>query len=437
MEFQVQIHVHGDWHDAANLSFDNPEGGIRSPVVLDYDLNYWSEHASEDAMDGAVIDRRALSLLFPVDVSQYDIDHWPAWLLDLLPQGVARERISKDIGLRNDDPALDIELLLRAGGSPIGNIRIKEAWEAEQERISGAGCPPLTDADIRDRTETFMDVVDRFAHLASGSSGVQGEWPKALMTRSRHDGHWYPDPFVDTQDGIEHVIVKLLKSTTENDRLILEAEAPYLELARAFGLNCAEALEYHPNVLVMPRFDRDVVDGEVFLHGQESMISAVGVAEFGARRNHEDYLAVIDAFSDDPISDRIEYLLRDVLNMACGNPDNHGRNTAMQRKADGGIRLSPLFDFAPMRMSDAGIARTSRWQCLDGGDRTENWGPVCGAVACDGLTESEVFQVLHETIPFLKALPETALEIGVPEAVVERAIDPDLMIKAIEEMEAL
>ena len=435
MQFAIQIHVDGLWHDAAEVAFADPDRGISGPATVDYDIDYWSDFAVIDAMTGDVRDRRALSLQHPVDLTKQFMKHWPAWLLDIMPQGVARTRIAHEADLRADDPALDILLLQRAGGAPIGNMRIREAWEAEQTRIATLDCPPLTDEDIYEKSDKFMDVVDRFTHLASGSSGVQGEWPKALMTRSRRDGLWYPDPFVATEDGAEHVIIKLLKSSGDRDRLILEAEAPYLELARSIGLRCADPLTYLPGVLLMPRFDRDVVDGSVLLHGQESFTSALGVAEFGRSKSHEEYLTVIDRFSDDPVGDRIEYLRRDILNMAAGNPDNHGRNTAMQRPAEGGVRLSPLFDFAPMTLSDAGIARQSRWKCLGGRDLGTDWEPVCEAVACDGLSADDVRQVLIDMLPNLRSLRKTASQVGVPPLVIERAIRPEQMITAIEALE--
>ncbi|MFX4300253.1 type II toxin-antitoxin system HipA family toxin [Pseudosulfitobacter pseudonitzschiae] len=435
MDLTIQTHVDGEWRDAADVKFVEPDRGIAGATNTSYDTDYWAEMASVDALKGHVIDRRALSLRYPVDLSYHQSDSWPAWLLDLMPQGAARTRIARELGLRPDNPVVELQLLRRTGGAPIGNLRIREAWEAEKERIAGLECPPLTDEDIFNRSERFLDVVDRFAHLASGSSGVQGEWPKALMTRSSRDGFWYPDPFVGTEDGREHVIIKLLKSSSDNDRLILEAEGPYLELARSFGLNCAGALHYEPGILIMPRFDRDVTDGKVLLHGQESLTSALGVAQFGMARAHEDYLEIIDLYSDDPAGDRLEYLMRDILNMAAGNPDNHGRNTAMQRPAQGGVRLAPLFDFAPMRLSDTGIARQSRWRCLEGRDLGTDWAAVCDAVACEGLSVDEVRQALIGILPALRDLPGTAAELGVPDKVIEHAIRPDQMIAAIEALE--
>ena len=434
MDISVQIHLDGEWHDAAVVELREPDRGHRGESSTSYEVDYWTTWAVSPG-DMEPIDRRALSVRYPAGVAHFNEKTWPSWLLDLLPQGAARQRIARTEGLRADDPAVEVRLLLRAAGAPIGNLRIREAWEAEQDRLDKEECRGLTDNDIAGKTDDLLDIVDRFAHLASGSSGVQGEWPKALMTRSGKDGLWYPDPFVETQDGTEHVILKLLKSTSDTDRLILEAEAPYLELARWFGLNCAAPLRYHDNVLIMPRFDRELRDGRVYLHGQESLTSALGVSEFGAPIRHEDALEVIAEVSDEPAADRLEYLTRDVLNLAAGNPDNHGRNTALQKRAEGGVRLSPLFDFAPMRLSDAGIARQSRWACLDGDDRRGDWRLVCEAVAGDGLSADAVRKHLVGLLPKLRTLPTQALTLGVPERVVERCIQPATIIERIEAME--
>lgn len=418
----LQVHVAGAWRDAATVTFLEPAQGIAGATRFAYDDDYFFEQASEELVDGRpAVDRRAVSVRMPVDLRTHRLDGWPAFLLDLMPQGYARERLAREIGLRPDTAAVELPLLLRAGGSPIGNLRIREAWEEERKRLDGVDCPPLADADIETRSDRFRDVVNRFALLASGSSGVQGEWPKALMTRRASDGCWYPDPFVPDEDAAEHRIVKLLRSTDEGDRLIIASEAPYLEVARAFGLHVAAPLRYRDGVLAIPRFDRCAEAGRVIRHGQESLVSAMGVARFGHLGHHEDYLAVIRAVSDDPAADTVEYVLRDVLNAAMGNPDNHGRNTALRKPATGGIRLAPLFDFAPMRLSATDAGRSTRWCCLNGRDLDPDWGAVCAAVAVGGLPADEMRRVLKEKAAFLRELPAIAEAHGVPRVVVERA----------------
>lgn len=419
----IQIHADGQWRDAAEIGFRDPGRGIRGSVWLSYRDDYYFDLDIFDEPEGSVVDRRAMSVRHPVDLEYRILDRWPAWLLDLLPQGAARRRIADELGLRLDAAALDIGLLMRAGGAPIGNIRIKEAWEEEQQRLKGVVCPPLSDGDVRTRSDLFLEVVGTYAHLASGSSGVQGEWPKALLTRSVKDGMWYPDPFVDTDEGAEHMIVKLLKSTNANDELILESEAPYLELARAFDLNVAAPLGYDAKVLRIPRFDRDVLGGEARLHGQESLVSMLGVSEFGHITSHETYLARLQAVSDDPAADTLEYIRRDLLNLATGNPDNHGHNTALTKPAGGGIRLSPLFDYAPMRLSDAAVMRVTTWECMKGVPPGTGFEPICQAAACEGLDAGQIRDAMLGMLPLLERLDALASDLGVPEPVIAQAFD--------------
>ncbi|WP_341235471.1 HipA domain-containing protein [uncultured Sulfitobacter sp.] len=432
MALTIQINIDGQWHNAAQVGFTATRRGINSGAWLSYETDYWAEHASVDALGGPVIDHRAVSVQFPVDVTYYMLGSWPSFLLDLLPQGPVRGRIAGDQGLRPDDPKLDVLLLAIASSTPVGNIRIRQAWKREQENIRQLKCPSLTDADVLSVSSHFINVLDTYVNRAPGATCVQGEWPKVLLTRSKRDGFLYPDPYLKAQDGAEHFIAKLAKTGRHADELILASEAPYLEMARVVGLNCGAPLKYGNGILLIPRFDRSVSSEQVLMHGQESLYSAMGITEFGARRSHEDYLAVIDQFSDDPVADRIEYLKRDVLNITAGNPDNHGRNTALCRNAAGGTRLSPLFDFAPMRLSDAGIARAARWRCLGNADPGGDWSAVCEAVACDGLSSNDTKDILVAMLPQLFRLREIAGTLGVASEVIRRVIFVERMTSVIE-----
>tara|TARA_R100000935_G_scaffold13666_1_gene27336 strand:- start:18169 stop:19482 length:1314 start_codon:yes stop_codon:yes gene_type:complete len=432
MALTIQIHIDGQWRDAAQVGFTANQGGINSGAWLSYETDYWAEHASVDALEGPVTDHRAVSVQFPVDLTYHTLDRWPSFLLDLLPQGPVRGRIARDQGLRPDDPKLDPLLLAIASSTPVGNTRIRQAWEREQRNIHQLKCPSLTDADVLSGSSKLTDVLDTYVKRAPGATCVQGEWPKVLLTRSKRDGFLYPDPYLGSQDGSEHFIAKLAKTGRHTDELILASEAPYLEMARVIGLNCGAPLKYGNGILIIPRFDRSVSSDQVLLHGQESLYSAMGVTEFGARRSHEDYLAVIDQFSDDPVADRIEYLKRDVLNIAAGNPDNHGRNTALCRNVAGGTRLSPLFDFAPMHLSDAGIARGARWRCLGSEDPSGDWSAVCEAVACDGLSPNDAKDILVAMLPQLRKLREIAGKLGVQGEVMRRAFHVETMTSVIE-----
>ncbi|WP_165943666.1 type II toxin-antitoxin system HipA family toxin [Roseicella aquatilis] len=409
------------------LTLGDPDRGWQAASRLVYD-DAWVFEADPD-LTGSVRGWKALSARLPPSLALHRFRTWPPFLLDLLPQGHARKVLAEVLGLHQDAAACDAPLLLRAAGDPIGNIRIKQAWDAERKRVARAQTHPgLTLDELFERGDAFREFARDFAAVASGSSGVQGAWPKLLMTRNAA-GRWLPDPMVPDDQATDHAIIKWVGDKEEATKLILAAEAPYLELARAFGLRCARPLEHRHGTLFIPRFDREVADGRVVRLGQESIVSAAGVAAFGHQASHEEYLTVIRDYCDDPAAETMEYLLRDVLNLALGNPDNHGRNTALQKTASGGVRLTPLYDFCPTRLDSSGIARSTTWKCMKplgapSRDLHPDWEEVCrvAADAVSGLDAGDLMDVLASKADCLRRMPELARGMGVPEAVIEGAM---------------
>jgi serine/threonine-protein kinase HipA len=417
----LEVHVDGRWQVAATVE---PGPGHRDASTFDYDMQYCWQHDPE--MIGSVIGNTALSVRLPLSLEWQKLSHWPAFLLDLLPQGHARQRLAKALNLNPDSSACELPLLLRAGGGPIGNIRVREAWEAEQVRLANVTPRGTTLDDVFNLNERFLEMANDFVAVASGSSGVQGAWPKMLLTKAT-DGLWYPDPVVADDHAVEHAIIKWIGDKHTSTSQILAAEAPYLELARAFGLRCAAPLRYCGNVLLMPRFDRRVESGKVIRIGQESLVSATGVAAFGHIDSHETYLEVIKAVCDDPAAEVTEYVLRDVLNLAMGNPDNHGRNTALQKDTDGTIRLTPLFDFCPMRLDPTGVARSTSWACMKAfgkpsRDLAPDWSEVCEVAAAGVMPAADLKVALASKSEILRRLPEMARDMGVDGEVIQRAM---------------
>jgi serine/threonine-protein kinase HipA len=177
----------------------------------------------------------------------------------------------------------------------------------------------------------------------------------------------------------------------------------------------------------MPRFDRRVEDGKVVRLGQESLVSAAGIAAFGHVEAHETYLEVIKAVCDEPAEEVTEYVLRDLLNLAMGNPDNHGRNTALQKDADGAVRLTPLFDFCPMRLDPTGIARSTKWACMRefgklNRDLTPDWSEVCEVAAKGVMPAAQLKVALASKSEILGRLPKMARDMGVDDEVIRRAM---------------
>ena len=111
---------------------------------------------------------------------------------------------------------------------------------------------------------------------------------------------------------------------------------------------------------------------------QESIASFTGHNGFDSVPSHDAVCQALVAHCSDPQAEVLEYLRRDVANLALGNKDNHARNTAIQRNFEGGVALTPLFDFAPMYLHPDGIARRIRWEGNDHGQ--PDWQRVLDAV---------------------------------------------------------
>lgn len=425
MRLNIEIHFDREWHHAATLEIEDESAGFQGASIVDYDLSYFVTVASAEFAAGETIrDHRALSVRYPVDLENRYSRNWPPFLLDLMPQGHARRKLAEHLGVAEAARASDLPLLLRSATGGIGNIRIKEAAEAETERLHGVQRQGVTEAEILDRSDRFMEVADRFGMLASGSSGLQGEWPKVAMTQA-NDGLYYPDSFVTDDEAVRHVIVKLVRSNELVDRVILEGEALYSQIAQEIGLNVSEPSIYAEGVLIIPRFDRKKREGGGTIRlGQESLVSAIGVADFGHVGTHEAYIEVLRQYSASPFADIVEYLKRDIANLALGNPDNHGRNSALSKHQDGTVRLSPLVDFAPMRLAKEGIVRSTRWAMMrdEGRDHLPDWRRICAELMPDPAVGNALPAELSAFAEGLRQTPALARDLGAPLEISERAM---------------
>ncbi|MFS8049892.1 type II toxin-antitoxin system HipA family toxin [Rhizobium sp. BR 314] len=421
MQLNIETFGRGEWHPSASIAIMDEARGVEGRSIVEYDIDFFMHYAAADRLTSDVRDARALSVNYPVDLENRFRETWPPFLLDLVPQGHARRKLADHMKLDVDARSSDLPLLLRAGGDAIGNLRVAEAAAAERDRLSGVRCAGVTEEDIFGRTEYFTEVVDRLGMLASGSSGLQGEWPKVSLTLAA-DGLYYPDALVSDGEAVRHYIVKLLRSNDVRDQLILEAEAGYSAIAEQIGLNVHETSRYANGVLMIPRFDRRIESGSLQRIGQESMVSALGVAEFGHLASHEDYIGVLKRVSTNPFADIVEYVKRDIANRAMGNPDNHGRNSALSKMPDGTVSLSPLFDFAPMRLGADGIVKSTRWAAMRDTHRetSPDWAEVCTAVFPDNPDLARKLGVeIGDFAERLLEAPTLAAKFGVPSDVIE------------------
>jgi serine/threonine-protein kinase HipA len=380
----IQAHLAGNWHDAAMLTVETQAGS-----AVEYELGHCLRF--DRAVTGTVNGAAALSVRLPLNLDWKRFAGWPPFLQDMMPHGQA-----------------DFGRLLRSAGAPVGNLRIKEAWQAERERLAGIEHPGVTLDQVFARDAAFMDLLSLGA---DGCQGVPGAWPKMLLTQQR-DGKWLPDPMVPDGQAMDHAIVKWVPDGSEVHRLMLETEPLYLELARRFGLRSVRPV-YQDGTLLIPRFDRVVAEGRVVRLGQERLaLAALG-------HSHEDNLAVLKQVCTKPVAEITEYLLRQLLNLALGNPDNGGGNMALQKLDNNAIRLSPLFGISPACLT--GMRPAANWACMHGRPGID-WERVCDVAAAGVMKACDLKRALSGKSELLRRLPDMAQETGVPDRVIAAAM---------------
>lgn len=169
-----------------------------------------------------------------------------------------------------------------------------------------------------------------------------------------------------------------------------------MQVAQRLGVRTFRLPQLHGDLLFIPRFDRLVRQGRVLRLHQESLASVAGLTGFGMQTSQFALLAALRRVVDCPLTETIEFIKRDVLNLAMRNTDNHARNTALQ-VIDGETRLAPLFDFAPMYLDPEGIPRASRWYHPETKRELREWSEVIAQLA---LPPHDHRQLVDELVGF-------------------------------------
>jgi serine/threonine-protein kinase HipA len=411
----VQLHQGAQWHDVATVTLrDDPASGWRARARVGY-LTHWAiDHAEAR-------DAHALSCQLPVSLDDHVVPHWPVCLIDALPQGYGRREMLRQMGLAESaGPVADWRLLLAGAGNPVGNLRIREAAEQLEARDSSSRGFHIE--EIASRGEAFSEHLADHGLFVGGSSGLQGEWPKLQLTRG-DDGLFHLDHLLPDSQARAHYIVKFARGSDERMAAILRHEAVYMQIAQRLGLRVHAPLTLSQRALFVPRFDRQPMpDGSVLRLGQETLAAFVNEPGFSPAPSHDEACRHILLRCTDPQRELLEYLRRDVANLALGNKDNHGRNTAILRDFSGRVALSPLFDFAPMVLHPDGIARCMRWQGNDGG--RPNWSRVLdrvcdldhdlnGATRAQPLDRAALARGLATMAPLLREIAANAQGLGI------------------------
>jgi len=407
----IEIFLDGEWIPAAAVE---PLG---------------DEHARVEYLPAYVFDQDnpiPISLTFPVE---FGTDPggprplMPAFLYDLVPQGPGRKMLTGLLELR-DHEGLALPLLLAGAFNPIGALRIDQAVRFHASHVESQALPENIKrgfqlGDLVGRKQETIDFLTSHAMLSAGTTGVQGAAPKFLLTGDTN-GLLYPDMALPDEQARSHWLIKAPRGSTADDRLILVNEASYLRIAAACGLNVfePEKIALKDTWLKLPRFDRAVTANGVQRLAQESLASLAGLQGFGQRTSLNKLLAVLRQHSTSPELDTLEFIKRDVLNQALRNTDNHARNHAVQRKPDGSIRLTPLFDFAPMFRDPELIPRALQW--TDNNGRVmRNWTDILPSLNLPGNESNELVATLTKFAETAGTLPEIARECGTNRSIIE------------------
>lgn len=404
MDCTLQIFLDDRWVDCAQIEFD---GGL---CQWNYHVMYAVEHTDAP-----------LSLAEPVDMDIRTARTMPAFLYDLVPQGGGRRFLLGELQ-RPDGPEADFPLICAGAFNPVGRIRVAEAvdyFEAHVARHPDArGLPGMTIDDVTGRSAEFTERMRLHGMLGTGTTGVQGAAPKYLLTRDRA-GLLHGDAVLPDADATRHLIAKLPRGKSAADEKVLRNEAAYMRVAAALGIRThADLPTLHGDVLLIPRFDRIARDGKVVRLHQESAASILRLSGFDRRPSLFEVVAGIRQVVTDPVAETLEFIKRDVLNLAMRNTDNHARNTAVQL-IDGEVRLTPLFDFAPMYLDPEGVPRTLRWYHPDTRVELTDWGDVLAALPVPDHERRMLAVGMSQFGAQIERLPDIMEEQGVDRDIIE------------------
>ncbi|SEK19662.1 serine/threonine-protein kinase HipA [Halomonas daqiaonensis] len=429
MELTLQVHFDQSWHDAAVLALPNPDRGTRGASRLRYEPDYAVDWMFRD-------DHHACSLLLPVELMlTHDSTRWFGFLEDIMPAGASRRFWVNTLGLQDQSEGRqDADLLARGTIAPVGNLRIKEAVP-ERPADNSLSERRFPISNVVERHTDFLEYAQQMGVASGGATGAGGEAPKLLLRLDKDERVWIDTWQEECHQQDTPMLVKFPRGRRSNDDCdILRAEYHYYQELAALDVETINTREMrliegerYPS-LWLPRFDMHYLEGTWIRYGLESVYSLMGAAP-GSFLRHGDTLRRLVALLENQYRVRelgatfdsqafvIEWVKRDLLNVAFGNSDNHGRNTALLKRPEG-IGLSPVYDFAPMKADSEGVTRTTQWRPpLEAGGEFD-WHGIADSLA-DLVAPENLMRELQKLAIELEGLDERLAARGVPSRILD------------------
>ncbi len=407
MHCTIEIFERGQWRSCCLVETVTPEAGPVSPSLLTYFPSY--------VRNGTL----PVSFHYPIRSEPYRLSHWPLFLLDLIPDGEGREYLLCEHHLP-DTPSVNWQLMLLGAINPPGNLRIREAYETYRQYLTGRAPAWIergfTIQEILEWREDFVEYLEEHGMLSAGTTSIHGKTPQFLMTQGK-DGLWYADAALPDERSARHFLVKLSPGRNLADWKVLENEAGYLYVAREMGLFVSHVPKWQGDMLFIPRFDREVSENSVIRHPVESLVSLCGITDESTMPSQNAVLKTLRQFASDPVGTTLEYIKRDMLNVALGNTDNHPRNTAIE-SVGGKIRLAPLFNFAPSHLLIDDISRLLEW-VDEKGEILDNWSEIIGKLDLPDEERNHMKNDMQQFGKDLVFLPDIMKTAGIDDDIIE------------------
>lgn len=278
---------------------------------------------------------------------------WPAsegvahaWFANLLPEGRARERIVRALGVADDD----FVLLREIGGDCAGAFSILPPEHGPAEE---AGYQPLTE-------EAFVQLLRQRGqgiYQRAGRCGGAGPRLSLAGAQAKCPVFMEKDRLLLPQGAAASS--HILKFELPEWRNVPVFEAYLNRLAEEIGLPvppCRLAMHGNHRYLLVERYDRLWQDGQLCRLHQEDFCQLAGLRP--TRKYHVDggpgfaqCLGWVREFSEVPSEDIRSLLHWQIFNLLAGNSDGHAKNLAlMQVEPDSDRwRLAPFYDLVCTR----------------------------------------------------------------------------------------
>lgn len=321
---------------------------------------------------------------------------------DASPDAFGRTLIDNYMLRSKGRPADEADFLFASqSGTRIGALRFGPTPEKPGRVLDHE--IPVYEMEVGDLT-AFQELVDdhmddgalpeRFSYLVSGGSDAGGARPKATVTI---DGFPWLAKFGKQTDRVQNAA----------------AEAACLDLCELAGLRVPDRrIETIGGraTLLLRRFDRYYgEDGAVRRKHMISSMTMLGAHE--SDTGMSGYADISDGMRRFSGNDGIgeEIYRRMVMNVLCGNTDDHYRNHAFLMDEDGKFRISPVYDVTPS-LQITGTRRLFLHLGRAGSGRDATLEAAVDGAESLGLHREEAIAIANDLSAMVQANWQMALE---------------------------